>query len=241
MNLIDSFRKHKSRLVILVLLMPLLWTVAIGVTVRLSKPRWRSEMEEDTILGAIQEAFDDLELRRAEEKMKEIEYEEFSPDRSKKIILYKMVFNRDLYSGYYNDYFYNSVVVAAVDIEDRREYYVFTGEERTGNPHWLGNNHVFFTTHCGTACKGVYLVDTGDRETRLAVWGYTFSKEKGSWETHFTDWFDQKFSFDGLVDELKSEVAGNEVYLIFKMRDDQGKPLYDKQFLFTESGLEAVD
>lgn len=180
MNLKDSLRKHKSGLIILVLLVPVLWAVANDTAVRLSKPKWRSEMEDDAVLGAIQEAVDGLELRRAEEKTKEIEYEEFSPDRSKKIILYKTAFNRNFYSGYYNDYFYNNIIVAAVDIENQREYYVFTGEERTGDPHWLGNNRVFFTTHCGTACKGVYLVDTRNRETQLAVWGYLFSEEKGS-------------------------------------------------------------
>ncbi len=148
-----------------------------------------------------------------------------------------MAFTRTLHNGYYAAYFYNYIVVASVDIENQREYYVFTGEERTGDPHWLGNNYVFFTTYCGTACKGLYLVDTRDKETWLAVWGYLFSEEEDIWETHFTDWFDQKFSFDGLVDELKSETFGDEVYLIFKMKDDEGNFLYNKRFLFTEGGL----
>jgi len=241
MNLKSSFRKHKIRLVVLALLAPILWVAVNIAIVRLNKPRWCSESEEDTVLGAIQEAVDDLELRRPEEKIKEIEHEEFSPDRSKKVILYKMVFDSDFYRGYYNDYFYNNIIVAVADIENQREYYVFTGEERTGDPHWLGNNHVFFTTHCGTACKGVYLVDTRDKETQLAVWDYLFSEEKGSWETHFTDWFDQDFSFDGLVDELSSETFGDEVYLIFKMKDDQGNFLYNKRFLFMGDGLEVVN
>lgn len=241
MNLKNSIRKHKLRLVIFILLIPVLWVAVNDAIVRLNKPRWCSGTEEDTVLGAIQEAVDDLDLRRAEEKIKEIGYEEFSPDRSKKIIRYKMAFNRNLHSGYYNDYFYNNVVVAVVDIENQREHYVFTGEERTGDPHWLGNNYVFFTSYCGTACKGVYLVDIRDKETQLAGWDYVFSKGKNNWETHFTDWFDQDFSFGGLVDDLKSEVVGGDVYLVFKMENDEGHFLYDKRFLFTGEELEAVN
>ncbi len=86
MNLKSSFRKHKIRLVVLALLAPILWVAVNIAIVRLNKPRWCSEPEEDTVLGAIQEAVDDLDLRRAEERVKEIEYEEFSPDRSKKSV-----------------------------------------------------------------------------------------------------------------------------------------------------------
>lgn len=238
MNLRDSFRRHK--LIIFVLFVLIMWIVWANERT-LRKPRWHSEMEGETILGAIQEAVDDLDLRRAEKEMKEIEYEELSPDQSRKAVLYKMLFDSNLYNGYYNDYFYNKMIVAAVDIEGQREYYVFTGEERTGNPHWLGNNYVFFTTYCGTACKGLYLIDIRNKETLLTTLSYIFSYEKGAYDTHLRDWFGQEFVFEGIVEEIRSETVGDNVYLIFKMKNNQGHYLYEKQFLFTGNSLEALN
>lgn len=110
-------------------------------------------------------------------KLKEIEYEELSPDRAQKAIEYKMIFNEQLYDDYYNGFFVNQKIIAVEDIKTGTEYYVFTGEERTGNPHWLGNNNLFFYTHRGTSCRGVYLVDARDKETQFG--GFSFNFEGG--------------------------------------------------------------
>ena len=163
-------------------------------------------------------------------------HQELSPNGGNLILMYEMPDHPGLSSDYYN-YLSGQYFITVKETDSGRERFVFVGDYKSGYPHWLGNDFIYFTAGCGTACKGLYLVDTRDKETWLAVWGYLLSEEEDIWETHFTDWFDQKFSFDGLVDELKSETFGDEVYLIFKMKDDQGNFLYDKRFLFTEDGL----
>lgn len=174
------------------------------------------------------------------DSQRELVHQELSPDGDRLILMYEMPDYPGLASGYYN-YLSGQYFITVKEIDSGRERFIFVGDYKSGYPHWLGNDFIYFTAGCGTACRGLYLVDTRDKETRLAVWGYIFSEEKGSWETHFTDWFDQDFIFDGLVDELKSEVMGNKVYLIFKMKDEQGNSLYDKRFLFTEDGLEELN
>jgi hypothetical protein len=183
---------------------------------------------EDT-LGATEEA-----------GLRKIIYEDTSPDQSRMIIVYEMEYDPRFYHGYYEDYFNNKKTIVSKDTKSGREYVIFTGEERIGRPQWLGNNHVFFTTHCGTACKGLYLVDVRNKETRFAVWGYTFSKEKNIWETHFTDWFGHDHTFDGIVDALIPQIIDADVYLIFKMKGEDGSPMPNKQFLFAGEGLKEV-
>lgn len=236
MNLRDSFRGYK--LVILVLLV-LGLGIALANERSVKKPKWsfETEKEKEDVLAAIQEAIDDRTLR----KLKEIKYEEFSPDQSKKIILYKTAFDPGLYNNYYVDYFYNREIIAVRDIEDQREEYIFTGEERTGDPHWLGNNYVFFTAYCGTACKGLYLIDTRDKETWLAVLSHIFSCKRDVHDTHFKDWFGQEFVFEGLISEIESEMMDDKAYLIFRMKDGEGNFLYEKRFLFTGDELKALN
>ena len=171
---------------------------------------------------------------------KVIEYQEGSPDGKNIVTLYKLPYNPSVHIDYYQDYFQNQKIIVVRDLNSQKEYVVFTGEERTNDPHWLGNKHIFFTTYCGTACKGVYLVNTNNKESDFAVWAYIFTKEKNSWETHFKDWFGKKFIIEGLVDSLESEILDGQPYIVFKMKDDKGSSLGEKRFLFTGERLMEI-
>lgn len=201
---------------------------------------YKRVMEVKPIIKGAIHALESIEEKTASPaaKLKKLEYEEMSPDRVQKSIEYKMTFSEQLYSEYYGDYFENQKIIAIKDNKSSKEYYVFTGGERTGDPHWLGNDYIFFTTNCGTSCQGLYLVDTRSKESRLAVISYLFENDR--WVTYFQDWFDKKFVFEGLLDDIKSEMTGSSSVLIFSMEDDQGKFLGERKMLFTSNSLKSI-
>ncbi len=190
--------------------------------------------ENDQLLGLSVKA-----PEKPSHKLKEIGYEEISPDNLQKAIEYKMSFDPQLYDDYYNDFFLNQKIISVKNIRTDKEDYVFTGEDRTGDPHWLGNDKIFFTSYCGTACQGLYLVDVGNKESELAVISYIFDGE-GPWRTHFKDWFGEAFIFEGLIDKITSSTVGGKSYLIFKMKDVNKKPLAEEHFLFTGKSLKKL-
>lgn len=170
--------------------------------------------------------------------LKTVEYEEYSPDHKQKSIEYKMDFAEQLYSGYYEDYYENQMIISIKDDETKKEKYVFVGDDRTGYPHWLGNDHIIFTTYCGTSCQGLYLLDVRDKELKLGVVSYLFVN--GYWVTHFHDWFNEELVFGGLLDEVRSAMDGSLPLLIFRMKDDEGEFIGDRKMLFTGKALKSV-
>lgn len=180
------------------------------------------------------------EVKLAEVKFKslrQLTYEELSPDTLNNIISYNFTFNTSVYGDYYKDYFNNDIVISVQDMEDDTENYVFTGS-RIGEPKWLGNEHVFFTSYCGSSCQGIYLVNVFNKETKQGVLSYMFSEQNKTSYIVFKDWFGHTFKFKGLVDEIKSDTIGDKIYLIFYMRDDEQKSIGQKRFLFTGKILE---
>lgn len=165
-------------------------------------------------------------------------HQESSPDGKKIILMYEMPFHPGL-NDYYYDYLSSQYFIAVKEIESSRERYIFVGDYKTGFPHWLDNEYIYFTAGCGTSCQGLYLVNTRSRESRSAVLSYIFSisNDKKNWETHFKDWFDQEFRFEGLVDKIKSEIIAGKAYLVFKMEDGEGNSIGEKRFLFTGEEL----
>ena len=102
--------------------------------------------------------------------------------------------------------------------------------------HWLGDNHLFFLRHCGTACQGITLLTVATGKTKNATLSYSsFSDQPAT--THFKDWFGQEFELPGLVDEVYSETKNGYNYLVIKIKDDKGLYLGENRFLFTGSGL----
>lgn len=168
--------------------------------------------------------------------LKTIGFEKLSPDGLNKIIKYSKIFDENFYKGYYGEYFDNDTIISVMDVESNKENYIFTGN-RIGDPHWLGNEHIFFTSYCGTSCQGIYLVDIFNKETRLGVLSYMHQKENKNIYTNFQDWFGHDFNFNGWINEIKSEIVDDKTYLIFEMQNDEGKSIGVKRFLFTGTTL----
>lgn len=166
---------------------------------------------------------------------KTLTYRENSLDGTKQIIRYSFNNHPELFTDY-KDYLNNNVFIALKDLADNKESYVFIGEERTNNPHWLGNEHIFFTTYCGTACKGIYLVNILNKDTELGIFSYIYSDQKNVQVTHFKDWFNNSFEFPGWVKNIHSSYFDNKVYLIFEMWNNN-KYMGGKRFIFTGSSL----
>lgn len=180
------------------------------------------------------------EVLGLEENDRKLAHQESSPNGNELILMYEMPDHSGLNSDYYN-YLSGQYFITVKEVDSGRERFVSVGDYKSGYPHWLGNDFIYFTAGCGTACQGLYLVNTRDKESDLAVLSYIFPDEINVWYTHFRDWFNQEFKFEGLVDEIKSEMISGATYLVFRMKNDQGDFLYEKRFLFTGDGLEAVN
>ncbi len=165
-------------------------------------------------------------------------HQELSPDGSKKITRYELQFDPTLFGGNYTTYLDSKIIISVTNIfsDIEREYYIFIGEEKTGEPHWLGNNYVFFTNHCGSSCEGLILLDVRTGQKWQAVLSYLSNNHKSS-ETYFHDWFDKNFQFDGLVQKIHGLMENNQPYLIFDMENDKGVESGEKHFLFTGNSL----
>lgn len=169
------------------------------------------------------------EKQEAQEALirKESWYSDRSPLGTRNVVTYQ-VNNKPLFEDY--------IMIAIQDVNTQKEEPLFIGEERTGRPHWLDDGHIFFTTYCGTSCQGIYLVDVRNKETKLATLSFSFSKAN-TWETHFSDWFGKKFQFPGLLGEIGAEFVKNNYYLVFSGKDQSGRSLGEKKFLFTDDVL----
>lgn len=165
-------------------------------------------------------------------------YEELSLDGSKKITSYELGFNPSLFANNYTTYLDNNVIIAVTNIfpDVEREYYIFIGEDRTGAPHWINNNYVFFTHHCGSSCQGLTLLDVRTGQRWLAVLSFLSNKD-GYLETHFHDWFDKDFKFNGSIQKIHGVMEDNLPYLIFDMENEKGVEIGEKRFLFTGNSL----
>ncbi|MBI3443741.1 hypothetical protein HY008_03645 [Candidatus Woesebacteria bacterium] len=172
-------------------------------------------------------------IRQSSRKLR---YQEVSPDRKHVVRMYEMPFHPGLNDHYY-DYLSSQFFLAVGDEDSKREQYIFVADYKSGNPHWLDNGYVYFTAGCGTACQGLYLVNTGNKASKLGVLSYIFSDDRGIWKTYFKDWFHQEFTFDGLVDDIKAELLDGNAYLIFAMKDDKKNSLGHKRFLFSGESL----
>lgn len=161
-------------------------------------------------------------------------YSETSPDGIKEVLLYETPFNGENQLEYYN-YLSNQYFFAIKELDSGRERYIFVNDYKTGNPHWLSNEHIFFTSGCGTGCQGLYLVNTNSKESRSAVLTVT-SLAKDSFETHFRDWFDREFKFPGWPKHIRSILLEDKVYLIFQMWNN-GQSAGEKRFLFSKNEL----
>lgn len=179
-----------------------------------------------------QQRLEALDEKQKEEELqetlikKELLYQEISPMATKSVITYK-INNKPLFQDH--------IMIGIRDSDSQEEEPIFIGEERTGMPSWLDDEHILFTTYCGTSCKGIYLVDIRDKEVSLATLSFTFSGAN-SWETHFKDWFGNQFQFPGLLGDIDTEFTNDHFYLVFSKKD-QLDSSNKKRFLFTGENL----
>ena len=165
------------------------------------------------------------------------QYSEISPDGEKQVILYKKPFVGDGQLDYRN-YLSNQHVFAIKYFENGAEYHVFNGDDGVGYPHWIGNDFIFFTTRCGTGCRGLRLVDIRSQESYSGTITTTPISKDG-FKTGFQGWFDKDFEFVGFDENIRSVYLDGKAYLIFEMWNDN-KYLGEKKFLFTGSSLEEL-
>lgn len=165
-------------------------------------------------------------------------HEEISPNGEKKIVLYETPFTGKGDLDYRN-YLSNQYLFSVETLKDGRESQIFVNDYKTGNPHWLGNNHIFFIHGCGTGCKGIYLVNVDSKESQLAVIITDPLAEKNSL-TRFRDWFNQDFRFSGWVQHIRSAFIDNTIFFIFQIQNSD-KSLTEKKFLFTKDSLRLIN
>ncbi len=165
-------------------------------------------------------------------------YEELSPNGNRKVIRYKLNYHSELFSENYTTYLNNNVILAVVEKngDTERENFLFVGEERTGDPHWLGNKYLFFKAYCGTSCQGLVLLDTENNQVWKGALGYFSGKDEKP-RTSFSGWFDQDFRFEDSVSQIHAAIIDNKPYLIFDMENGQGVESGQKRFLFTGNKL----
>ncbi|MDA1317172.1 MAG: hypothetical protein O3B87_04065 [bacterium] len=107
------------------------------------------------------------------------------------------------------------------------------------NLHWLGNNHLFFLRHCGTACQGITLLNIETGETKNAVLSYSSFPDQPE-ITSFQDWLGREYQMGGLVREVTSQTVDNNHYLVFILEDEAGKSLGEKRILFSDSEMSTL-
>lgn len=147
-----------------------------------------------------------------------------SPDKSKKIIIY-FLDEQELEN-----------IISVVELDSDYEKYIYIGKN-IGFPKWLGNDHIFFTKYCGTACQGFILVEVNGGEVRSGILSYMSLDLSRPDYTHFKDWFGSEFEFDGYPESMRGEIKDDKAWLVFAMHDQNKKPLGEKRFIFTGDGL----
>lgn len=167
---------------------------------------------------------------------KNASFEELSPDGLKKVAAYNQEFDPIFFENYSSIATDTTVMIAGSkdDFLDRK--IVYTGDKWEGEPHWLGNDHLFFSARCGTSCSGLYLVDVRTRKTLLGTVSSMF-RENGDWYTTFQDWFGKKIEFPGFVKSMHAEETEDKTYLVLETEDEDEQPLDEKRFLFTGNAL----
>lgn len=58
--------------------------------------------------------------------------------------------------------------------------------------------------------------------------------------TYLHDWFGKRFVFEGLLDDVKSQMVDGQAMLIFRMNDDTGNFMGEKRLLFKDDSLKLL-
>lgn len=165
-------------------------------------------------------------------------YESLSPSRDKVIIEYEML-NRDNFYLFDETYLGGKTVIAVqvANLGQASERYVYIGGDNIRDPQWLGDNHVFFSTGCGTNCETFYLLDVNSKELRVGTINSIVDTSYNRWRTAFRDCYGVQFVFSGEVNTIRSEVKDDKSYLVFELGNGQSDHPEERRFLFTGNAL----
>lgn len=161
-----------------------------------------------------------------------LEYKVLSPDGTKEISVYAI--NDD--PNTFMDNALAKQVFTLKNLADSSKKDILTSE-KVDFPKWLGNNHIFFTTYCGSGCQGFDLVNISTKKRKNGVLSYMVTSDGKSEYTILESWSGKEIKFDGVPKEIISEIFGGKIWLVFNMIDQQGKALGQKRILFDETSL----
>lgn len=102
--------------------------------------------------------------------------------------------------------------------------------------HWLGNNNIIFSRHCGTSCQGLTMLNTQTEEIKNATLSYMLTSNRPAY-THFEDWFGDHHKVNDFVEKIFTQTTEGKYYLIFNMMKDTGEKSGQEKFLFTGDKL----
>ncbi|MEK7129742.1 MAG: hypothetical protein AAB803_01870 [Patescibacteria group bacterium] len=165
-------------------------------------------------------------------------FSETSPTGAEAIIQYKRIFHGKDDLAYRN-YLANQYILAVRELNSHREYFLSINDYKSGQPHWLDNDYVFFSGGCGSSCSTLYLVNTKTKQVYQAVFS-TLVLVQNTFQTTFADWFGKQHAFSGYVKHQRSAFIDGKAHLILEVWDDNTF-VKEKKFRFTGTSLEEVD
>lgn len=164
-------------------------------------------------------------------------YSEVSPTGTEEIIQYKRIFHGK-YDLAYRNYLANQYILAVKNLDSQREFFLSINDYKSGRPHWLDNDYVFFSGGCGSSCSSLHLINTKTKQIHQAVFS-TLVLPHNTYQTTLIDWFGKRHTFPGYVKHKRSAFVDGKAYLLFEVWDDNTF-MKEKKFLFTGTSLEEV-
>ncbi|MDO8637961.1 MAG: hypothetical protein Q7R43_00155 [Candidatus Daviesbacteria bacterium] len=208
----------------------LAFTVGVGFAFSLQRINFNKFLP-----WSLQPVVEEIEESQQQKEEFTVKFMETSPNGQNDIVLYERPFigRSDLD---YKNYLANQYFFVVRESGSQQEHYIYVGNYKVGYPHWLGNDFIFFTTGCGTGCRGLEFVNINSRESKGAVITTTPISKDG-YETNFRDWFSHEYNFSGYDKNLRSVYLGDKAYLIFEMWNNN-QSIGEKRFIFTGNSLE---
>jgi hypothetical protein len=120
---------------------------------------------------------------------------------------------------------------------DRKISEIFSTEfpswDITSDIQWLGENYLFFSRHCGTACQGLSLLDVSTGKIKNATLSYQSFPDQPLF-THFEDWFGNQFHWEGSLKQIETTSKGANNYLVFVIQDGSSENLREEKVMFRD-------
>lgn len=109
----------------------------------------------------------------------------------------------------------------------------FPSWDITSDIQWLGENHLLFSRHCGSACQGLTLLDVSTGKVKNASLSYQSFPDQPLF-THFEDWGGAQFQWEGSIKQIKTKSKDDDNYLVFVLQDKWGENVREEEVLFQD-------